>query len=132
MYTASSSPSNIEAVIEALRQIQNRPELRTQLWANARALYQRLEADGYKICAPASPILAISMPNEEAAIRCWHELLMAGVYVNLALPPGTPGGAFLLRCSLSAAHTPDEVQQIADAFAEIAAANAPKIQQAGA
>jgi 8-amino-7-oxononanoate synthase len=42
----------------------------------------------------------------------------AGVYVNLALPPGTPDGSCLLRCSLSAAHTPAQVQRVCKVFEE--------------
>ena len=117
MYTASSSPSNVAAAISALRQIQNQPELRTRLWNNARMLYEALSEMGYEICAPMSPIIAVRMPNEESAIFHWDQLLKAGVYVNLALPPGTPDGVCLLRCSLSALHNEEHIRRIADAFA---------------
>ena len=42
--------------------------------------------------------------------------------LNLAVPPGTPGGICLLRCSLSAAHTRDQIDQISGRFAKLAAA----------
>ncbi len=128
MYTASASPSNVEAVIEAIKQIRARPNLREKLWDNARDLYRRLTDIGYQLCAPVSPILAVNMPNEETAIYCWNELLKAGIYVNLALPPGTPNGACLLRASLSAAHSPNEIKTIAGVFANIAARAALKKQ----
>jgi len=129
MYTASSSPSNIEAAHAAIKQMRARPELRQQLWDNASALYSRLDAIGLQLCAPASPIIAVRLPDEGAAITFWTALLEAGVYVNLALPPGTPEGACLLRCSLSAAHTPDEVDRIATAFEQIAAQLMPDVSR---
>jgi 8-amino-7-oxononanoate synthase len=44
------------------------------------------------------------------------------VYVNLILPPAAPNGGCLLRCSVSAAHTPEQLEQIAGAFAALAPA----------
>jgi len=49
----------------------------------------------------------------------WNELLSQGIYVNLVLPPATPGGKPLLRCSLSAAHSQVQINTILDAFALI-------------
>ena len=120
MYTASSSPANIEAAHAAIQQIRSRPELQQRLWDNANTLYRNLDQLGFELCAPASPIIAVRLPDEETAIGFWTALLETGVYVNLALPPGTPNGACLLRCSLSAAHSPDEVEQISAAFEAIA------------
>jgi 8-amino-7-oxononanoate synthase len=47
----------------------------------------------------------------------WQALLELGLYVNMARPPATPAGTFLLRCSLCAEHTEDQVGQILDIFA---------------
>ena len=90
--------------------------MRKQLWDNARALYSGLKDLGFSICAETSPIIAVKLPNEAAAVFMWNALMEAGVYVNLALPPGTPDGSCLLRCSLSAAHTPAQVQKICAVF----------------
>jgi 8-amino-7-oxononanoate synthase len=119
MYTASCSPSTIASVSTALRRLQELPDLRLQLWRNASALYGALEAAGYEICSPTSPILAVRLKDEATALYVWNRLLEMGVYVNLALPPGTPNGACLLRCSLSAAHSEQQIKQIGEYFASI-------------
>jgi len=49
-------------------------------------------------------------------VATWQALLELGVYVNLARPPATPAGMFLLRCSLCAEHSREEVDVILDAF----------------
>ncbi|HDJ28286.1 MAG TPA: 8-amino-7-oxononanoate synthase, partial [Proteobacteria bacterium] len=41
------------------------------------------------------------------------------VYTNLVLPPATPDGGSLLRCSVSAAHTSEQISRIIAAFATI-------------
>ena len=121
MYTASSSPSNVAAAITALKHIRTRPELRTNLWQNAKMLYDSLSELGYDICAPMSPIIAVRMPDEETAIYHWNLLFKAGIYVNLALPPGAPNGTCLLRCSVSAKHSSEQIAFIVDAFSKSSA-----------
>jgi 8-amino-7-oxononanoate synthase len=54
-------------------------------------------------------------------VWAWNRLLENGVYVNLALPPGTPNGACLLRCSVSAEHTPAQIAEVCRRFAKVAA-----------
>ncbi|MEO3429352.1 aminotransferase class I/II-fold pyridoxal phosphate-dependent enzyme [Pelagibius sp. CAU 1746] len=116
MFTASSSPSSIATAMATLKKIQSQPQLRRQLWDNAKALYGGLKDLGFEICAETSPIIAVKLPSEEAAVFMWNALIESGVYVNLALPPGTPDGSCLLRCSLSAAHTPAQVQKVCEVF----------------
>jgi 8-amino-7-oxononanoate synthase len=107
----------VAAAIATLKHIRTRPELRVKLWENAKMLYDSLSELGYDICAPMSPIIAVRMPDEETAIYHWNLLFKAGIYVNLALPPGAPNGTCLLRCSVSARHSSEQIRQIADAFA---------------
>ncbi len=119
MYTASCSPSTVATVTKALERMQALPELRKKLWSNANTLYNGLIELGYEICSPASPILAVRLKDEATAVWVWNRLLQSGVYVNLALPPGTPNGACLLRCSLSAAHSDAQIEAIRQHFAAI-------------
>ena len=121
MFTASSCPSSVASVRAAFRRIREEPELRQRLWANAGALYEGLIALGFDVCSGSSPIIAVRLPDEQTAFWAWHRLLENGVYVNLALPPGTPNGVCLLRCSVSAAHTPDEIAEVCRRFARVAA-----------
>jgi len=52
------------------------------------------------------------------ALALWTGLLERGVYVNLVFPPATPNASYLLRCSVSAAHSTAQIDQIGAAFAE--------------
>jgi 8-amino-7-oxononanoate synthase len=47
--------------------------------------------------------------------------LKAGVYVNVALPPGTPNKMCLLRCSVSAAHSEAEIDRVIELFGDVVA-----------
>ena len=119
VFTASPSPSIIASVREALRVIQAKPELRTKLWVNAELLYQGLKALGFELGPDLSPIVAIRVPTKEKTLLAWKTLLDQGIYVNLVFPPAAPAGMSLLRCSISAAHTPEQINYILQVFAEI-------------
>lgn len=119
MFTASISPATIATVLKAAEHIAERPELREKLWRNSEHLHSGLSELGYRLCSTVSPIISAEMPDQETAVRCWNLLLDKGVYVNLAIPPGTPKGECLLRASMSAAHTPGEIDQILEAYAAV-------------
>jgi 8-amino-7-oxononanoate synthase len=102
--------------------------LREQLWANAGALYEALIGLGFEVSSARSPIIAVRLPDEQTAFWAWHRLLEHGVYVNLALPPGTPNGVCLLR--FSAAHTPDEIAEVCRGSPATASSMAPARRKA--
>ncbi|HEV7368913.1 serine palmitoyltransferase [Arenibaculum sp.] len=120
VFSASPAPPIAAAALAALDLIDEGEDLRRRLWDNAARLHAGLAALGLDLAAPPGPIVAVRMPDEETLAACWRGLLERGVYVNLALPPGTPHGTYLLRCSVSAAHTPDQIDRICRSFAEVA------------
>ena len=63
-----------------------------------------------------SAIIAVIMPDLEQGAAMWQALLEEGLYVNLARPPATPGNMTLLRCSLCAEHSSDQVDVILGMF----------------
>jgi len=119
VFTASSSPSIIASTRQALNILNARPELRQQLWNNANRLYQHLQDLGFDLGPEASPIVAVRLENKADAFALWNGLVERGVYVNLVLPPATPDGHSLLRCSVSAAHTPEQMDNICRAFTAV-------------
>ena len=119
MFTASPSPAVMATTREALRQLRARPELREALWKNASRLYNGLQELGFKLGPEISPVVAVQCKDRQSALANWNKLLQTGIYVNMMLPPATPGGASFLRCSISAAHRPDQISTIIKEFAEL-------------
>ena len=119
IFTASPAPSVVASTREALAILRSSPELRERLWDNARSLYGRLEELGYRLGPDVSPVVAARLDAPEQALALWRGLLEEGVYVNLMLPPATPAGESLVRCSVSAAHTPQQIDLICGAFAAL-------------
>ena len=119
MFTASSSPSVIASTSAALQILRTRHELRKKLWSNAHNLYAQLQDLGFRLGPEPSPVVAVRVSNIDQAIALWKGLLKKGIYVNLVTPPATPDGGCLLRCSVSAGHSPHQIEQIGGAFAAL-------------
>jgi len=117
IFTASSSPSVIASTREALRIIRSEPQLRDRLWDNARRLYDGLKALGLPVGPAASPVIAVELEDRAQTINCWEALLDGGVYVNMVVPPASPSTNFLLRNSVSAAHSSEQIDRIIAAYA---------------
>lgn len=118
VFTASLPPSIVASASTALKKIKENKELRTKLWKNATQLYDGLKNLGYTIGADKTPITAIYMPNINYGLQLWRHLIENGVYVNLALPPATPKGVCLLRCSVSTAHNELQLARVLKIFEE--------------
>ncbi len=122
MFTASSSPASIATSLAAIRKLAAEPERRDRLRANSARLFAGFKSLGLDMgCDVVSPVIAVKCADEVSTIAMWNALLEAGVYVNIALPPGTPGKLCLLRCSVSAAHSFDDIDKIIALFGKVVA-----------
>jgi len=119
IFTASPSPSVIASTRVALRLMQERPQLRTRLWENAHRLYDGLKQLGFAVSPEVSPVVAVTIKERDRAITWWNELMQRGTYVNLVMPPASPTTDSLLRCSVSAEHSHEQIDRIIDAFASL-------------
>ena len=119
IFTASPSPSCIASVRSVLKTIAKHPELRQKLWSNSHRLYTGLEKLGYELGSHISPVVPVIFGHKDDRLRIWRELIGLGVYVNLILPPAAPAGITLLRCSVNAAHTDEQIDDIIQAFAKL-------------
>jgi 8-amino-7-oxononanoate synthase len=120
MFTASPSPANVAAASAALAKISSDSSMRVKLWENARRIHAAFTQLGFELCAGAGPVIAVKLPNKEAAFVAWNFLMERGVYVNLAIPPGTPNATSILRLSVSAAHTPEDLDIVVNAYTALA------------
>jgi 8-amino-7-oxononanoate synthase len=118
VFTASLPPSVVATACTSIRKLMHGSNKRAHLWENSKRLHGGLKALGFTLGTdePQSAIVAVIMPDLEHGAAMWEALLHEGLYVNLARPPATPAGMTLLRCSLCAEHSAEEVETILGMF----------------
>ena len=120
IFTASPCPSVIASTRAALKRVENGADLRARLWRHARRLYRHLLDAGYELGPEPCPVIAALLDTREQALALWRGLHEHGVYVNLIFPPATPDGKSLVRISVCAAHTDEQIDKICEAFSVLA------------
>jgi 8-amino-7-oxononanoate synthase len=118
VFTASLPPSVVATAATSIRKLMQGSDKRAHLWENSKRLHGGLKGLGFTLGTeePQSAIVAVIMPDLERGAAMWEALLKEGLYVNLARPPATPANMTLLRCSLCAEHSAEEVETILGMF----------------
>ncbi|WP_397582976.1 serine palmitoyltransferase [Sphingorhabdus sp.] len=118
VFTASLPPAVVACSAASIRKLMHNSNKRAHLWENSKNLHQGLRDLGFQLGTPnaQSAIIAVVMPDLEKGAAMWAALLENGLYVNLARPPATPAGMTLLRCSLCAEHSSEQVADILNRF----------------
>ncbi len=118
VFTASLPPSVIAGAMEAVRSFSRSGNRMAHLWGNANRLHGGLKNAGFNLATESaeSPIIAVNLPDMMVATHFWEQLMLEGVYVNMAVPPATPVGINLMRVSICAQHTSEQIDQIIERF----------------
>jgi 8-amino-7-oxononanoate synthase len=118
IFTASLPPSVVATAAASIRKLMTAHDKRETLWRNARALHAGLTDMGFRLGTATcdSAIVAVILDDQVQAVTMWQALLEGGLYVNMARPPATPAGTFLLRCSICAEHTPEQIDRVLAMF----------------
>ena len=118
VFTASLPPSVVATAATSIRKLMHAADKRAHLWENSRRLHTGLTEMGFTLGTetPQSAIIAVILKDQTQAVMMWQALLEGGLYVNMARPPATPAGTYLLRCSLCAEHSSEQVGQILEMF----------------
>ena len=118
VFTASLPPSVVATAATSIGKLMNAGHKRAHLWENSKRLHAGLKQLGFELGTdePQSAIIAVIMPDLQTGATMWEALLKEGLYVNLARPPATPANKTLLRCSLCAEHSAEQVGEILAMF----------------
>lgn len=126
IFTAAPAPAVIAAVHAALERVLEGKDLRERLWRHANRFHAALLRLGYQVGSDApGPVAALIFGERETAIAHWQGLLDAGIYTNLMIPPAAPSGKFIVRISLSAAHSDEDIDYLIRALEGLASRRRP-------
>jgi 8-amino-7-oxononanoate synthase len=121
IYTTALPVAVAAAARAALRVIRNEDWRRERLRAHASVFRQRAGQLGLELTPSSSPIQPLVLGDEAAAIAASEALLEAGFWIPAIRPPTVPRGSSRLRVTFSAAHQPEDVEQLLEALARLKA-----------
>lgn len=112
MLAASPPASAVAGVKAALEIIEQEPALRRTLWDTTRRVLHALRGMGFDTGRTQTPIVPISTGSIERTFAMWRMLTEDGFFVNVVIPPAVPSGACLIRLTLTASHTREQVDRL--------------------
>jgi len=123
IFSASMTPAAVASTMAALDIIETEPEHIEKLWANTNYAKDLLMEEGFELGPTASPIIPVYVRDHEKTFAIAKMLQDNGLFVNPVVPPAVPADATMLRFSLMATHTFDQIEEavykMKDAFAKL-------------
>ncbi len=111
LFSASIAPGNTAAASAALDIIFNEPERREKLWKNTNYAISMFKDLGIDVGLTETPVIPVYIRDDEKTFRITKMLFDDGVFVNPVIAPAVAPEDSLLRFSLMATHTIDQVTE---------------------
>jgi len=109
IFSASMSPANVAAVLAAVQIMCDEPDRIARLWRNTERMKNGLLSLGFDLGDSATPILPVYCRGQMLAFQVCKRLQEEGVFVNPVVPPAVAPGQELIRISLMATHTDEQI-----------------------
>ncbi len=114
IFSASMTPASAASVLAALEIIKAEPERIDRLWENTRYAIDRFRDLGFEIGHTASPIIPLYVRDNQKTFAFSAAAFRDGVFINPVVSPAVPSEESLIRFSLMATHTIEQIDRAAD------------------
>jgi 8-amino-7-oxononanoate synthase len=111
MFSASMTPGSAASVLAALEIIKSEPEHIENLWRNTEYAKRQLLDNGFDLGKTESPILPVYIRDNDATFLITKQLQEEGVFVNPVVSPAVASQESLIRFSLMATHTFNQIDE---------------------
>jgi glycine C-acetyltransferase len=116
LFSTSHPPSVAASCREAIRIMQEEPELHERLWANTRRIKAELGRLGFDIGRSETPITPVILGDSETTIRFSNRLFEEGVFATSVVFPTVALDRARIRTIVTAAHTDRMLDEAIAAF----------------
>jgi glycine C-acetyltransferase len=116
LFSTSAPPAVVAACREAIRVMQEEPELQERLWANTRRFKAELTRLGFDTGRSETPITPVMMGDPDTAGRFSDRLIEEGVFAQPVVFPTVAIDKSRLRTIVTAAHADEQLDVALDAF----------------
>ncbi|MBE34279.1 MAG: 8-amino-7-oxononanoate synthase [Opitutaceae bacterium] len=117
IFSAALSPAQAAIASTALDIMQTEPEHHERLWSNTKKYNAILKNLGINTWSSETPAIPIVLGSKERVYHFWKALLEKGIFSVMSIAPAVPPCKDLVRTAISAMHTDEQLEQIAEAMA---------------
>ena len=118
IFSTALSPADIGAALEALNIVKNEPLVVKQLNENTAYMANKLQSMGIE-CDDETPIFPIIVGDNERALSLAYELELRGIIITAIRPPTVPVGESRLRMTVTAAHSQEQLDYVANTLRDL-------------
>jgi len=119
LFSTSHPPAVVAACREAIRVMQEEPELLVRLWDNTRYFKGELARLGFDTGRSETPITPVMMGDPETAMRFSDRLMAEGVFAQPVVFPTVALDKARLRTIVTAAHAREQLDRALEAFSTV-------------
>jgi 8-amino-7-oxononanoate synthase len=114
IFSASATPAATASALAALEIIKSEPQHMIQLWENTYYCLRTFRGLGFDVAHSCTPIIPIMIRDNKKTFMMTKLLLEDGVFVNPVPHPAVPNNSTLIRFSLMATHTQQQIDYAID------------------
>ena len=119
LFSTSHPPAVVAACREAIKVMQDEPELLERLWTNTRRFKAELGRLGFDTGRSETPITPVMMADPEVAMRFSDRLMGEGVFAQPVVFPTVALDQARIRTIVTAAHDEAQLDDALTAFATV-------------
>lgn len=110
IFSASMTPASAASVLAAVEIMVNEPERIERLWDNSHYALKGFKEAGFDTGKSETPIIPLFIRDDIKALILTQKLLGEGIFVNPVVSPAVPKEDCLIRYSLMATHTKEQIE----------------------
>ncbi len=109
IFSASMTPASAASVLAAIEIMVSEPERISRLWENTHQALKGFKEAGFDTGKSETPIIPLFIRDDIKALILTRKLLEDGIFVNPVVSPAVPKENCLIRYSLMATHTMEQI-----------------------
>ena len=119
IFTASITPASTAAALKAIDIMEQEPERQEQLWKLTNFALDGFRQMGCEIGNTSTPIIPLFIRDNFKTFKVTTELFEEGIFVNPVVSPAVAPQDTLIRFSLMATHTQEQVERALEAIERV-------------
>jgi len=116
IFSAALPPASVASISRAIDLISNDMSRKDKLWANSERLKKGFKKAGFDIGKTQTPIVPVFVGGIDTCFKMWRATLDGGIFTTPVIPPAVPPNRCMMRVTLMATHTDEQVDKIIEVF----------------